>query len=139
MSDNEHECGGRKRLPDRRLSETRPVTHKADGHEVQFTVTIGYLLEQPLEPKEIFYDSGLKSGADLEWVARDAAVALSLLLQSGMGAAYIVDALSFRETAAGELVPGSVMATMARELCTPPQWANAIREQTGKGDGIAAE
>jgi len=77
-------AGARQRLPDRRRSETRKITwqppYNVDAPTTKIYVTIGYA-EDALRPVEIFYDSGYRSGSDLETLVSDLCILLSVLLQ----------------------------------------------------------
>lgn len=77
----------RRRLPNRRLTETRHVVHRTpDGRETPLAVSIGYDPAEPARPREVFYDAGYRSGAELEFAVQDLCVVLSLLLQHGVEA-----------------------------------------------------
>ena len=110
----------RARLPGRRLVETRRVAHHTPFGERRFFVSIGYDPASPAEPREVFLDGGFRSGAELEALLKDAAIALSLLLQHGVAPASIVDAL-----AAGG--GRSAIAGMAAELGAPPFEVTPVR------------
>lgn len=113
----------RVRLPDRRLSETRRIEHaRADGARARVFITIGYAPEEPLRPREVFYDEGYRSGSDLEYLVQDLCVIVSLLLQHGTPPEAIARSLSRREGADGP-VHGSLAGTIAAELAVPPEWA----------------
>lgn len=105
--------GVRVRLPDRRLVETRRITHRAGGGERRFFVSVGYDPAAPGIAREIFLDGGFRSGAELEAVLKDAAIAISLLLQHGVEPARLLEALA---RAGG----GSAITAMAAELNRPP-------------------
>ena len=109
----------RDRLPDRRLSETRRIAHRSgDGRETHVFVTIGYAASDPGRPREVFYDAGFRSGADLAFLVQDAAVLVSLLLQHGVSPERIGRSLA----ASAEGGPASLIGAMAAELADPPQW-----------------
>jgi hypothetical protein len=76
----------RRRLPDRRASESFDVT--CNG--VNYTATVAYFDDGRLG--EIFLSSH-KSGSDTDIAARDAAVCCSLALQSGVPVSVIKHAL----------------------------------------------
>jgi hypothetical protein len=119
----------RRRLPDRRLSETRRIGHRSeDGRETHFYVTLGYAAHDPLRPREVFYDAGFRSGADLAFLVQDAAVLISLLLQHGLAPTEIGRSLS----ALGDGGAGSVIGSMVAGIAVPPQWAQ--HAPSGEGD-----
>src|SRR3954470_20311556 len=66
----------RQTLPQRRASETFDLRFWSQN----FTVTVGFYLDGT--PGEVFIDSR-KTGGDVELIARDSAVVLSLALQHG--------------------------------------------------------
>src|SRR6476660_2910202 len=74
-------CGGaamiRRTLPQRRAAETFDLRF----WKQRFTVTVGFYADGT--PGEVFIDNR-KTGGDVEAVARDAAVTLSLGLQHGV-------------------------------------------------------
>ena len=67
----------RQLLPQRRRAETFTVIHR---HQL-FVVTVGFFDDGT--PGEVFID-GCKTGTDIESIARDAGVLLSLALQHGV-------------------------------------------------------
>lgn len=103
----------RARLPNRRLVEIRRVAHRGAFGERRFLVSIGYAADAPYAPREIFLDGGFRSGAALEALLKDSAIAISLLLQHGAEPEVIVERL-------GSGVPGSMIAAMAAELAVAP-------------------
>ena len=72
----------RQRLPNRRLSHTE--TLEVDGHA--FTATVGF--DDCGRPREVFMAAG-KEGSLLNAMLADAAVAISVALQSGVPAAAL--------------------------------------------------
>ena len=114
----------RRRLPHRRLAETRHVVHSSpDGRATPLSVTIGYDPEEPARPREVFYDAGYRSGADLEFVVQDLCVIVSLLLQHGVDPAEIGRSLSVSHGADDAPHHGSLAGTVVAELLVPPAWA----------------
>ncbi|PZQ48753.1 MAG: hypothetical protein DI556_13120 [Rhodovulum sulfidophilum] len=104
----------RARLPDRRLVEIRRVAHRGAFGERRFLVSIGYAADAPYAPREIFLDGGFRSGAALEALLKDSAIAISLLLQHGAEPEVILERL-------GAGAPGgSMIAAMAAELAVAP-------------------
>jgi hypothetical protein len=91
----------RRRLPNRRLAETREL--EINGHS--YTVTVGRFANG--EPGEIFINSA-KTGSELDRAARDSAVLASLGLQHGISVHVLARALS--RTANGK--PDSVLCAV---------------------------
>lgn len=119
-------AASRRRLPNRRLTETRHVVHRApDGRETPVSVSIGYDPADPIRPREVFYDAGHRSGADLEFAVQDLCVVLSLLLQHGVPASEIGRSLSVSYGPDDSPHHGSLAGTIAAELLVPPGWAEA--------------
>ena len=121
----------RRRLPDRRLTETRRVVHTTpDGRETVVSVSIGYDPAEPLRPREVFYDAGYRSGADLEFVVQDLCVIVSLLLQHGVDPREIGRSLSVSYGPDEAPHHGSLAGTVAAELLVPPVWAEPVDEES---------
>ena len=121
-------------LPPRRPSETRKLNWM--GHSV--FVTIGYD-EEHARAREIFYDSGYKSGSDMEALVSDLCIALSVMLQhEGVTAARLARSMSTAfDLHTGEEKPVSILGLLLFELERPPAWsadlANARRMNAGEG------
>lgn len=98
----------RRALPQRRPSETFTIKH---GHHVAFTVTVGYYADG--EIGEVFV-SGHKTGSDLEAVARDGAVLLSIALQHGVPLAILKHAITREQSGAPSTVIGQVIDRLAQ-------------------------
>jgi len=109
----------RKRLPNRRLTETRKV--ETEQGQTVF-LSVGYDPEQPDEPKEIFYSSGFKSGSMLEFQVQDFCVLFSLLLQYGMKPDEVAKSLARKENPDGTLSFASISGLIVKELSQPPAW-----------------
>ena len=124
----------RRRLPDRRLTETRRVAHHTpNGRETPVSVSIGYDPAEPARPREVFYDAGCRSGADLELAVQDLCVVLSLLLQHGVDPREIGRPPSVSWGADDSPHHGSLAGTIAAELLVPPAWAEtALEAATGR-------
>ena len=121
----------RRRLPDRRLTETRLVVHRTpDGRATPISVSIGYDPAEPTRPREVFYDAGYRSGADLEFAVQDLCVVLSLLLQHGVEPREIGRSMSVSYGPDEAPHHGSLAGTVVAELMVPPQWAEAHPEET---------
>lgn len=98
----------RRILPQRRSAETFDVVHGP----YRFIVSIGYF-DDGAEPAEIFV-TGTKAGSDMEALARDGAVLLSLALQHGVPVQTIVHSI----TRDGLGAPSSVIGALADQLAT---------------------
>ena len=123
----------RRRLPSRRLTETRHVVHRTpDGRETPVSVSIGYDPADPARPREVFYDAGYRSGADLEFAVQDLCVVLSLLLQHGVSPREIGRSLSVSWGPDDAPHHGSLAGTVAAELLVPPAWAEAMEERVAE-------
>ena len=109
----------RKRLPNRRLVENRRVELE-NGQSV--FLSVGYDPADPVNPKEVFYASGFKSGSMLEFQVQDFCVLFSLLLQHGQTPTEIAKSLARKETPAGALEYGSISGMIVAELAKPPIW-----------------
>ena len=129
----------RRRLPHRRLTETRQVVHRSpDGRETPLSVSIGYDPVEPARPREVFYDAGYRSGADLEFVVQDLCVIVSLLLQHGVDPQEIGRSLSVSYGADDTARHGSLAGTIVAELLMPPQWVTSDGVEEGRGGEAAA-
>ena len=101
----------RRRLPNRRPSETRILT--VGNHT--FTATIGFDPEDG-RPREVFLD-GAKSGGELAAILGDAAVIISIALQHGISAATLAKTIS-REPVA-PLTPADLAKAAGSRLTAP--------------------
>lgn len=110
----------RKKLPDRRLTETRKV--ETDLGQTVF-LSVGYDPDRPDEPREVFYSSGFKSGSMLEFQVQDFCVLFSLLLQHGMTPDDVAKSLARKENHDGTLSFASISGLIVDELSKPPAWA----------------
>jgi len=99
------------------------VLYETGTGSVTFFVTVGYDQAEPTVPKEVFYDHGFRSGADLEWVAKDAAIILSLLLQTGVPPEEMKSVLVRRTDEADGDYPASMLEAMLDEIMKPPAWS----------------
>ena len=84
----EHQFPVRRRLPNRRPSETRTI----DAGNHRFEVTIG-LDPADDRPLEVFVD-GTKNGGELALILNDVAVLVSIALQCGIPAAALARSMS---------------------------------------------
>lgn len=124
-------AGTRVAPPNRRRSESRKIRwcppSRPDAPETKLFITIGYA-EDGLRPIEIFYDSGYRSGSDLETLVSDICIVLSVFLQHED---VQIDALTrslARETdiRTGRVGFDSLIGVLLEELKRPPQWAAAL-------------
>jgi hypothetical protein len=104
----------RTRLPDRRVTETFTLTHA----DKAYTVSVGFFpptLACPREhPAEVFI-SGTKAGSDVEAVARDGAVLLSIALQYGVPLAVIQGAITRGRSDEPMTIIGAVVDLLTKE------------------------
>ena len=85
----------RRRLPHRRLTETRRGAHAtSDGRETVVSVSIGYDPLDPPRPREVFCDAGTRSDAALEFADQDLCVIVSPPPQHGVDPREIGRSLS---------------------------------------------
>src|SRR4249919_162939 len=97
----------RRTLPQRRAAETFGMRF----WNQPFTVTVGFYPDGT--PGEVFIDSR-KTGGDVEAIARDAAVVISLALQHGTAIAMIQRAV----TRNGQGEAASILGAIADRLAT---------------------
>lgn len=97
----------RRTLPQRRACETFEVAF--GGLRGNHTVTLGYYDDGSVG--EVFIDGG-KSGEQVEAIARDGAVLLSLALQSGVA----VDTIRHAITRDGQGAPSSIVGVVVDRL-----------------------
>lgn len=132
-------AGARQRLPDRRRSETRKITwqppYNVDAPTTKIYVTIGYA-EDALRPVEIFYDSGYRSGSDLETLVSDLCILLSVLLQHvDVKIESFARSLSKEiDLRTGQMEFASLVGVLIEELRRPPEWAGALQASGGETD-----
>jgi hypothetical protein len=107
----------RTRLPDRRTTETFTLVHA----DKTYTVSVGYFVVNTLMhdkvlngPAEVFI-SGTKAGSDVEAVARDGAVLLSIALQYGVPLTIIQGAITRGRSDEPMTIVGAVVDLLARE------------------------
>ena len=92
----------RQTLPQRRRAETFTVVH----WDQPFVVTVGFFDDDT--PGEIFVDSR-KTGGDVEAIARDAAVVISLALQHGAAVETLQHAITRNSNGAPSSILGAVI------------------------------
>ena len=124
---------GRISLPPRRRSETRKLQWA--GQTV--FVTIGYD-EDHIRAREIFYDSGYRSGSDMEALVSDLCIALSIMLQQeGMSVARLSKSMSTAfHLRTGAESPASILGLLLKELERPPAWAAELSNRLRETDVI---
>jgi ribonucleoside-diphosphate reductase alpha chain len=97
----------RQLLPQRRRAETFTVIH----WDQPFVVTVGFYADGT--PGEVFID-GCKTGNDIESIARDAGVLLSLALQHGVPPETIRHAV----TRGASEEPASILGAVVDSITT---------------------
>ncbi len=123
--------GERQAPPSRRLSETRKIAWQPpsnpDAPETTIFVTIGYQGDG-LTPLDIFYDSGYRSGSDLEALVSDICIILSVFLQhSGVDlTAFAKSVSSVTDLHKNDEVKGSLVGVFLEELQKPPLWVERL-------------
>ena len=122
MNGNRPSASVRRKLPNRRLSETRKVTTD-EGHTV--FLSVGYDAAAPGQPREVFYDAGFKEGSQLAFQVQDFCVLCSLLLQFGMTPDAVAKSLARKEQPDGKIQYASISGMIVAELAKPPQWHDA--------------
>lgn len=120
--------GKRKRLPERRLSENRKLVR--GGQTIYLTVGYG---PDGLEPKEVFYADGYRSGSDMEALVSDLCIALSVFLQhEGVTVASLKKSMGQTfDMRTGDPMPASILGFILEELSRPPGWADAAVHPEG--------
>lgn len=119
------ETSRRRRLPNRRFSETRKLTWR----ERTIYVNVGYDPDG-LEPREVFYADGYRSGADMEALVSDLCIAISVMLQQeGVTAATLRKSMGVAfDQRTGNPMPASILGLLLEELSRPPVWADALAQ-----------
>ena len=129
MSDLEAKSAGkRRRLPERRRSENRKLVR--GGQTIYLTVGYG---PDGLEPKEVFYADGYRSGSDMEALVSDLCIALSVFLQhEGVTVASLRKSMGQTfDLRTGDPMPASILGLILEELSRPPVWADAAVHPEG--------
>lgn len=91
-------------LPQRRRCETFEITH--GGQRTVFKITLGYYANGKIG--EVFI-SGAKAGSNVEAVARDGAVLLSIALQYGVPIETIKHAITRESDGSPSTIVGAVV------------------------------
>jgi hypothetical protein len=102
----------RRTLPQRRAAETFDLRF----WNQLFTVTVGFYADGT--PGEIFLD-GCKTGTDIESIARDAGVLLSLALQHGVAPKTIRHAVTRGASEEPASILGAVVDCISTNLSSP--------------------
>lgn len=97
-------------MPKRRSSETFDLEF---GGMRTHTVTVGFY-DDHLTPGDVFINSG-KSGEQLEAIARDGAVLLSLALQHGVPLTTIGGAITRNETGEPSTLIGAIVDKLVKD------------------------
>lgn len=129
MTDHKAKAAGqRRRLPERRLSENRKLVR--GGQTIYLTVGYG---PDGLEPKEVFYADGYRSGSDMEALVSDLCIALSVVLQhEGVTVASLRKSMGTAfDLRTGDPMPASILGFILEELTRPPEWADAAVRPEG--------
>lgn len=113
--------GTRRRLPNRRFSENRRLVWA--GRTIYLTVGYG---ADGLEPREVFYADGYRSGSDMEALVSDLCIMLSVVLQhDGVTAAALRRSMGQTfDVRTGDAMPASILGLLLEELSRPPEWAD---------------
>lgn len=101
----------RNQLPKRRSSDTFDI--EFGGFDKIHTVTIGFY-DDNVTPGEVFINSG-KSGEQVEAIARDGAVLLSLAMQYGARLETISKAITRNENGEPSTIVGAVVDRLMKE------------------------
>lgn len=128
--------GTRRRLPNRRFSENRKLFWA--GRTIYLTV--GYA--DGVEPKEVFYADGYRSGSDMEALVSDLCIMLSVVLQrEGVTVQALRKSMGQTfDARTGDPMPASILGLLLEELSRPPEWAGDLeRRAEGQGPGPADE
>lgn len=96
----------RRRLPDRRIGETFDM--KFGKQNTVFNVTVGFYDWTRREIGEVFI-AGTKAGSEMDAIARDGAVLLSLALQHGVPLDTIRHAITRNSQGAPDTIVGAVV------------------------------
>jgi hypothetical protein len=96
----------RQRLPNRRHAETFDM--QFGKLNTVFNVTVGYYDWQRRQVGEVFI-AGTKAGSEMDAIARDSAVLLSLALQHGVSFDIIKHAITRNAQGAPDTIVGAVI------------------------------
>lgn len=96
----------RRTLPQRRPAETFEM--KFGKLNVPFSITVGYYGNDMQEIGEVFI-AGTKAGSEMDAIARDAAILLSLCLQHGVSLHTIQHAITRTQQGVADTIIGAVV------------------------------
>jgi ribonucleoside-diphosphate reductase alpha chain len=107
-------------LPQRRYSETFELTY--GEKPTRYQISIGYFELGLLAgyPAEVFI-TGPKAGSDVEAVARDAAVILSIALQHGVPVDVMAHSITRNNDGSPSTIMGAVLDQLAGPHFEPPR------------------
>lgn len=103
----------REQLPARRLAVTRDLRWPPDRGVVTVQVSAGFYDDG--RPAEVFVN-GCKAGTDVQAVARDASIILSMALQHGVPLDAILKAITRDERGQAASLIGAVVDLIAGEV-----------------------
>lgn len=131
----------RKRLPNRRRSESRRVVWQSplNPSAAEQTIYIGIgFCEDGLTPREVFYDNGYRTGSDLETLASDVCICLSIFLQhDGVSIGDFAKSLAReRNLRIGKAEFASLVGVFIAELQKPPAWAAQVLATQDQEDEV---
>ena len=112
----------RRRLPDRRHSETLKLDHQTYVGTVKYIITVGFYEDDT--PGEIFVNTSMKMGNEADTAIADAAVAASLALQYGCPLGVLRAAM--KRTPAGAPMGALAHALDAVSVRQLPQGSRAV-------------
>ncbi|MEY9364828.1 hypothetical protein ABH994_007549 [Bradyrhizobium yuanmingense] len=122
----------RRVLPQKRRAETFEIAW--GGFDRRFAVTLGYYPDGGIG--EVFITGG-KSGQEIEAIARDGAVAISLALQYGARIDSLVSAITRDEHGNPSSIIGAVLDRMAPlGSQTPLDQSQPVRSERREGDAM---
>ena len=97
----------RRILPSRRANETFEMTHGEKPK--RYKVTVSYFPDEPKDLAEIFI-VGAKAGSEMDAVARDGAILVSIALQHGIPIETIRHSLTHNADGTPSTIIGAVLA-----------------------------
>jgi hypothetical protein len=103
----------RETLPPRRHAVTREIRWPPDRGHGQIQVSIGFYADG--RPAEVFVN-GCKAGTDVQAVARDASIIMSMALQHGVPLGSVLKAISRDERGRAASLIGAVVDLIAEEV-----------------------
>lgn len=103
----------RRLLPARRLTTTFEAEHIASGRPTRFQISVGYFDAACAIPAEVFI-SGTKAGSEVEAIARDGAVLLSIAFQYGVPLDIIRGAVTREQDGKPSSIIGTVVDQLAK-------------------------